>query len=438
MEPIEETLQADYTADEDTLAYLELLQQTFFELSASPAEDFKIAEVDGGVAVTDYLGDAKAVRIPDTLNGKAVVAITDAAFADCKQLETLYIPDGVQTYGIGVLKGCTALQKLRAPMPSKEETAFLGFLFGGDTPLDNAMDVPASLVYFEMGGSNQTLAPYAFFDCNDLQFIALPKTLTEVEKYAFYNCSRLIHLDVSSLSSLGEHALDSCSSLTRLDFSQSLTSLGFAALQNCDGLRTLTLPFVGDGGEHSDLGYVFGASVPDFAKGYYPPYLVQIDLLPTCKELGNYAFYECLSLTRITIPEGLSSVGVRAFAGCERLEELSLPASLKSVRENAFFGCLSLKSVSFADGSVLESIGINAFYQCGQLKEICLPASLKALPASCFADCFSLERVDLGGVSSVGKNAFHRCTRLASATVAEAVEIEDGNEPLARVLAPTV
>ena len=119
-----------------------------------------------------------------------------------------------------------------------------------------------------------------------------------------------------------------------------------------------------------------------------------------------------------------------------RLESADLPASLESIRENAFFGCLSLTSLSFAEGSALESIGVNAFYKCGQLKEIVLPASLKALPASCFADCFSLETVDLGGVVTVGKNAFHRCTRLSSATLTDGAVIEDGNEPLDRVIAP--
>ena len=428
-------LQSDYTADAETVAYLDALKKTFLNLPASPAADFKTAETDGGVAVTDYLGEDRAVRIPDQFDGKAVVAVSDAAFADCKTLEKLYIPDTVRTYGEGVLKGCSSLKALHAPLPQGED-AYLGYLFGSSAYTDNARDIPSSLAYFELGGTMTELPAHALFDCNDLVLVTLPAGVTAVGAYALYNCESLLALDVSGIKTLSEHALDSCAALTRLDFGEALTTLGFGALQGCDELRRLTLPFVGDGGENAYLGYAFGAEVPDFAKGFYPPYLSEITLLAQGSSLGDYAFFECETLTRVNMCEGVRSIGVRAFAGCTRLTSIALPASLESIRENAFFGCISLETISFAEGSALKSIGINAFYKCGQLKEIALPDSLKSLPASCFADCFSLCSVDLGGVTAVGKNAFHRCTRLASATIADNAVIENGNTPLDRLIAP--
>ena len=424
-------LQADYTADAETVAYLAALKKTFSNLPASPDADFKTVETDGGVAVTDYLGEERAVRIPDTFGGKAVVAVSDAAFADCKTLEKLYIPDTVVTYGKGVLKGCSSLKALHAPLPTGKD-AYLGYLFGAAAYSDNAMHIPSSLAYFELGTAMTELPARALFDCNDLVLVTLPASVSTIGTYAMYNCKSLLELDVSGVKTLSDHALDSCAALTRLDFGNALTTLGFGALQGCDGLRRLTLPFIGDGGENPYLGYAFGAEVPDFAKGFYPPYLSEVTLLASCSSLGDYAFFECETLTRVNLCEGLSSIGVRAFAGCKRLTAANLPASLETIRENAFFGCLSLTSLSFAEGSALERIGVNAFYKCGQLKTVTLPDSLKALPASCFADCFSLESIDLGGVTTVGKNAFHRCTRLTSATIADNAVIEDGNEPLAR------
>lgn len=428
-------LQADYTADAETVAYLAALKKIFSNLPASPNADFKTVETDGGVAVTDYLGEDRAVRIPDTFGGKAVVAVSDAAFADCKTLEKLYIPDTVVTYGKGILKGCSSLKALHAPLPTGKD-AYLGYLFGAAAYTDNAMHIPSSLAYFELGTAKTELPAHALFDCNDLVLVTLPTSVSTIGTYAMYNCESLLELDVSGIKTLSDHALDSCAALTRLDFGNALTTLGFGALQGCDGLRRLTLPFIGDGGENSYLGYAFGAEVPDFAKGFYPPYLSEVTLLAACSSLGDYAFFECETLTRVNLFEGLSSIGVRAFAGCKRLTLADLPASLETIRENAFFGCLSLTSLSFAEGSVLERIGVNAFYKCGQLKTVTLPDTLKALPASCFADCYSLESVDLGGVTTVGKNAFHRCTRLTSATVADNAVIEDGNEPLDRLIAP--
>lgn len=435
IEPIDDTLQTDYTSNADTVAYLDDLKKTFTDLPASPAADFKIVSSDGGVRITDYLGSDIAVRIPDTIDGKAVVAIADAAFADKTDIKKLYIPDCVTSFGTGILKGCSSITALRTPLPDGE-TSYLGYLFGGTSYADNARDVPSSLVYLEIGGTMTKLFDYALFDCNDLRLLTLPDAVNSIGAYALYNCESLLALDVGGLTSLDEHALDSCAALTRLEFDEGLIAIGFGALQGCDGLRNLKLPFVGDGKENPYLGYVFGASVPDFAKGYYPPYLTEIELLASCDALGNYAFFECETLTGVTMNEGIQSIGARAFAGCKRLTSADLPASLESICENAFFGCLSMETVSFAEDSVLERIGVNAFYKCGQLKEITLPDSLKSLPASCFADCFSLCSVDLGGVTAVGKNAFHRCTRLASATIADNAVIENGNTPLDRLIAP--
>ena len=196
-------------------------------------------------------------------------------------------------------------------------------------------------------------------------------------------------------------------------------------------LESLTLPFVGGSAtENRYLAYIFGAAVPDFSAGYYPQKLIEVNLLPTCQGLGNYAFYECTRLVYLTVGEGLSSIGVRAFDGCERLRSLALPSSLKSIGDNAFFGCLRLESVTFGtpETSALSMIGINAFYDCISLRSIVLPNALTYLPASCFADCAALASVDLGGVKTVGKNAFRNCGALTEVIKHGDVTFEDGNE----------
>jgi hypothetical protein len=62
------------------------------------------------------------------------------------------------------------------------------------------------------------------------------------------------------------------------------------------------------------------------------------------------------------------------------------------------------------------------------LCELSLPQSLKALPASAFAECVSLKTVSLGGVQSVGANAFYHCVRLEQMTANGEVDFEKGNE----------
>jgi hypothetical protein len=60
----------------------------------------------------------------------------------------------------------------------------------------------------------------------------------------------------------------------------------------------------------------------------------------------------------------------------------------------------------------LKSIDSQAFYGCSSLTEIVLPQGLTTLNDSVFGFCESLSRIDLGGVTVIGANAFQRCSSL--------------------------
>ncbi|MCD8041193.1 MAG: leucine-rich repeat protein, partial [Clostridia bacterium] len=55
----------------------------------------------------------------------------------------------------------------------------------------------------------------------------------------------------------------------------------------------------------------------------------------------------CTSLTSITIPESVTSIGDCAFENCTSLESIIIPDSVTSIGDCAFYGCISLKSVYY-------------------------------------------------------------------------------------------
>lgn len=83
--------------------------------------------------------------------------------------------------------------------------------------------------------------------------------------------------------------------------------------------------------------------------------------------IGDYAFYECSNLERITIPTGVISIGESAFDYCENLTEVKLPASLTSIGDYAFSDC-SLTDIGFPRS--VTSIGMLAFGCCSSLTTI--------------------------------------------------------------------
>ena len=82
--------------------------------------------------------------------------------------------------------------------------------------------------------------------------------------------------------------------------------------------------------------------------------------------IGDYAFYECSSLTSINIPNSVTSIGPGAFYICSALTSIKIPNSVTSIGSSAFSGCSSLTSINIP--SSVTSIGDNAFSNCDALK----------------------------------------------------------------------
>ena len=67
--------------------------------------------------------------------------------------------------------------------------------------------------------------------------------------------------------------------------------------------------------------------------------------------IADYAFGYCEELTHVTIPEGVTSIGVLAFEGCSSLTSVTIPSSVTSVGSMMFYGCSKLKKIYIPRGT---------------------------------------------------------------------------------------
>ena len=183
-----------------------------------------------------------------------------------------------------------------------------------------------------------------------------------------------------------------------------VTSIGEEAFYNCRSLTSVTIP---DG----------VTSIGEDAFWNYTS-LTSVTIPDSVTSIGGYAFHNCTSLTSVTIPDSVTSIGGYAFHNCTSLTSVTIPDSVTSIGEYTFSQCTSLTSVTIPDS--VTSIGGQAFYKCTSLTSVTIPGSVTSIGKSAFSECTSLTSVTIpDGVTSIGRGAFSDCAALTGIWVTE-------------------
>lgn len=70
--------------------------------------------------------------------------------------------------------------------------------------------------------------------------------------------------------------------------------------------------------------------------------------IPGSASIGEQAFSECASLTKLTVGEGITKISTYTFLGCSMLQEISLPSTMTGVYIYAFTECPAIERVTCA------------------------------------------------------------------------------------------
>lgn len=172
------------------------------------------------------------------------------------------------------------------------------------------------------------------------------------------------------------------------------------AFQDCISLSEVTLP---EGLEKLDYNTFCNCTS-----------LVNITIPSSVISYDGYIFNNCTSLTDVIINSG-AGISSGMFEDCTSLQNVVFNKSVSSIGSSAFKGCGSLKNIEFKEG--LTTIEGEAFYDSG-LKSLSTPSTLKTIGSYAFYECSALQSASLNdGITAIGDAAFRNCTALGAVNI---------------------
>lgn len=133
-------------------------------------------------------------------------------------------------------------------------------------------------------------------------------------------------------------------------------------------------------------------------------------------EIGRSAFYFCMDLTSIVIPNNVMNIACDAFSGCVNLTTINIPNSVATIEDRAFYGCAKLTTINIPKS--VTNIACQVFDRCTSLSTITIPSSITDIGNRAFAGCTELMSIIIpSSVTTIGDSVFKGCAKLTTVTI---------------------
>jgi len=306
------------------------------------------------------------------------------------------------------------------------------------TVTSGAVVIPATyngLPVKEIGNASDTINTGAFAG-TEITSVTIPSSVTSIGAHAFNGCTTLTSVNIpTGVTSIGNNAF-CLTGLTSVNIPASVTSIGSNVFFICSNLITIIVDagnpnYTSNGGILYNKAQTAILAVPVKISG-------SVSLPNGLTSINSVTFVGCTGLTSISIPSSVTSIGETAFMNTG-LTSINIPASVTTIGNIPFYNNANLTTITVDAGNPNYSSEGGILYnktkttliqalQAGISGNFTIPSSVTSLGYGAFSSCTNLTAITIpASVTSIGQYVFEGCTDLTSITFATGSVISNTN-----------
>ena len=248
-----------------------------------------------------------------------------------------------------------------------------------------------------------TIGDYAFRSCTQITAVEFAGGINplKIGKEAFYGLTNSAFTTLTlpeNLTTLGKNAFGGCTRLVTVNLNAencagfALEAFGSTAAVPAYYVKTLN---IGKKTSAVEIAGVFGNKVAEVnVDSENPNYQVKENVVYDY-DITTIFFYPVEKAGPYVTPDTLTAIGANVFNGRKNLTKVTIKQGVTSIGTGAFTNCSSLTEVEFELRNTDLVFGDDVFKNCSALTVIELPEKTTEVGSGLFSGCNRLEKVTL-------------------------------------------